>query len=299
MARADGQVAIAEMKQDGITIAAGFIAAGKRSSALFASLAAPRDGARGGVVICPSLHAEFTRNYRTEILLGRTLAGLGFSSIRPHYAGQGHSYGDVSAMTYGSMQDDTRDAAEFLRRWSAVEEVAFVGCRMGAFPAGAIASEASAPAALWEPVLEWSSFIREAKRVVATRDLTAGGGSATSPSPVHAQGTDGPIDLLGYPVYAALTESFAGHRLIEEVGGGSAPMLLLQVGREAALRGGYRSLAGELSGRGHPVATSLVSGDAGWWFRGTRQDYDESERMRTQSIAAISAWLSSVSAEVA
>lgn len=289
---------IATIEEEGISLTAGFIPSLGRSAGLFASMAAPPMGAWAGVVICPSLHAEFTRNYRTEILLARALARQGLASIRPHYRGHGQSRGNATHMTYRSLIDDARAAAEFLRNWSDVREVAFVGCRVGAFPASALAGEESAPVALWEPVLEWSLFIREAKRVIATRDLSASHDPVARDTSGSTQATDGILDLLGYPIHPALMQSFAGRGLGEEFRSGQSPVFLLQVGREPDLRGGYRSFVTELRERGHPVETALVSGDAGWWFRGTRQDRDESERMRAGIITSISDWLVSASAVI-
>ena len=135
------------------------------ASSLFASLHFPRGKPREGIVICSSINADHSKLYGAEVRLGAALATEGFAVIRFHYRGQGHSDGDASDVTFESLRDDALAATEYLQSEADVPGVSFIGSRMGALVAGAVAGGyADSRLVLWEPIVDPVRYVREAQR---------------------------------------------------------------------------------------------------------------------------------------
>ena len=135
------------------------------ASSLFASLHFPRGKPREGIVICSSINADHSKLYGAEVRLGAALATEGFAVIRFHYRGQGHSDGDASDVTFESLRDDALAATEYLQSEADVPGVSFIGSRMGALVAGAVAGgHADSRLVLWEPIVDPVRYVREAQR---------------------------------------------------------------------------------------------------------------------------------------
>ncbi|MGQ0669868.1 MAG: alpha/beta hydrolase, partial [Actinomycetota bacterium] len=127
---------------------------GSASERLFGVMHTPPAAPSGGVVVCSPLYAEFARNYRREVLLGRALAERGIAVQRFHYRGSGHSDGQPGAMTFASMLGDAAVAAERLVGETGVRRVAFVATRWAALVAAAAAARYDSPLSLWQPSVD-------------------------------------------------------------------------------------------------------------------------------------------------
>ena len=153
---------------------------GPAGDRVFSCLYLPASTARGCVLICSPMYAEFTRNYRREVLLARKLAADGFAVERFHYRGTGNSDGAGSDVTFETMRDDARTTLEHLRTESGVELVFLVGTRWGAMVASAAASLVpDASLVLWEPLLETARFFRDAFRTRMVAELKSGSDNPT------------------------------------------------------------------------------------------------------------------------
>lgn len=241
---------------------------GPRGQRMFVSRSAPLGPAVAGVVICSPIHAEFPKNYRREVLLSRTLAARGFAVQRFHYRGAGHSDGDSSQLSLQTMVEDARAATQQFIESTGLSEVAFLGTRLGGLVAAAVAAGFdAAPLALWEPVLEPSTYFREVLRARLMSELRQGTGDGNSVQSLLDQlRTTGLVDVLGYPVERELYDSLVGRELEGGIGTHPRPILLLQFSLAKELRTEYLSLAQRLRAREFPVREAVVGSDEGWWF---------------------------------
>lgn len=271
----------------------GFIGTG--TSRLFATLSTPLDlWIRSGVLICPPLHADFARNYRNEVLLARELTRAGHAVMRFHYRGQGHSDGDARSMTFGSLKEDALTAVDFLRSQIGTGPLAFIGCRLGGLVAAATAAtHGGAPVALWEPVLDPASYVREAVRARAIGSLAGSASDPASTGRLMEQFLrQGWLDIYGYPIYLELFRSLEGRDLRSELGDDVRPILLVQIATSRELTPRYASLVKDLTSLGLPVATHRVTSAAGWWFRGAGKDRERPELLTEETVSTTVEWLS-------
>ncbi|HEY8547118.1 MAG TPA: alpha/beta hydrolase, partial [Acidimicrobiales bacterium] len=145
-----------------------------------------------GVVICPPTHGDAAINYHREARLGRWLARAGVATQRFHYRGTGESDRlPPPGITFSTLVDDARQAAELLRERCGLERIGFLGTRVGALVAARAAAELDgAPLVLWQPVVDPRRYVNDSVAV----DLGRG---APGPAALPA-GFDGPP--LGPPV---------------------------------------------------------------------------------------------------
>jgi alpha/beta superfamily hydrolase len=227
----------------------------------------PAASPTGGVVICPSIHAEFVAGYGIDVSLARALASRGIVVQRFHYRGVGHSDGDFEEITFTTMREDALVAAGRLVGQAGGAPIAFVGTRFGALvAASAAADHAESPLALIDPTLEATRFFRDAWRAALIRDVKSGM-TARAPgeklSDVLAR--DGTIDLLGYPISRPFYESANGRELVTEMGHGRR-ILVVQLGRSSSPRADLQEASTELQRRGCRVDLERVAEEVTWWF---------------------------------
>jgi alpha/beta superfamily hydrolase len=260
----------------------------------FGGLHLPAGGATSAVVICPSIHAEFERNYRREVLLSRALAGAGIASARFHYRGSGHSDGDTASMTLSTMREDAQVAAAWVRERSGAERVAFVGTRLGSLVAAAAAEEhEGAPVALWDPVAEPGRYFREAIRARLIRqikqdedDPPASGGAL-----LEDLERTGSLEIMGYPISRALFRSAEGQTLDGAMGDRPRPVLLAHIARTERLPADLEALRARWSERGFPVDVEVAVGQEPWWFAGDRWQPEEDRSVTRTLIDTTARWL--------
>ena len=200
--------------EEGTTTEAGYFGLGPQM--MFGCLLTPARVPGGSVIICPPVHADAAKSYRSEVVLARALAHQGFEVLRFHYRGQGHSDGDSSMTTFESMTEDVIMALSFLRSRIETSRFAVIGCRLGGLVAAAVASlhDSSAPLVLWEPVLEPRLYLREAIRARLIGDLSTKGTASDSPGPRIDQLQEGEsIDIHGYPIHGSMVRSLEGRTL--------------------------------------------------------------------------------------
>lgn len=250
----------------------------------------PAGQAEHGVVICPSVHAEFLRNYRKEALLARRLSAAGVAVQRFHYRGTGNSEGRPEDVSFATMCEDARDAASQLRARSGVGEVAFLGTRLGALVSAAASSDE--PVILWEPSVSGARYFREAFRARMVRELKLGAGTQVSGDTlVEELRSTGSLDVLGYLVHLALYDSTVDLTLADAVGPSARPVLLVQVAKRTELRPEYESLVHRWAGAGFAVDTRLVSEDESWWYVGEDWKPDEERAETTALVEVTASWL--------
>lgn len=241
----------------------------------------------GGVVICSSLHADFFRNYRKEVLLARALSARGLAVQRFQYRGSGNSEGGADEMTFGSLCDDARAAADRLAAQADVTQTTFIGTRFGSLVAAVAGAASGAPLALWEPVLDADRYFKEAFRARMIRELKEGWATAPSSERLMEElRRNGSVDVLGYTIYRALYESASGRRLDAELGDLPRPVLVVQISRGTEVRSDLAAAASSWAQAGFPVEIRVIEQDQAWWFVG--EDWQpEEQRQGTSALLKV------------
>jgi pimeloyl-ACP methyl ester carboxylesterase len=228
----------------------------------------PASTVNGCVVVCSPLYAEYVRNYRREVVIGRRLAALGIAVQRFHYRGHGNSEGDTDHATFDTMRDDAMVAAERVIALTGTDRIAFFGTRFGSLIAASAAARfEGSPLVLWDPVLVASQYLRDvfrARRMQALNQGDAGGG-----------GTDGLLEqlkltgsaqVLGYTITRALYKSGLERTLENELGKASRRIFVLSLGNDPRLDRGLAELVPRWKREGLGVESRSIGQREAWWF---------------------------------
>lgn len=252
----------------------------------------PPGGAVGGLVVCSPIYAEFQRNYRREVILGRHLASVGLAVQRFHYRGTGNSDGETSSLTYETMVEDVIASADWLKRAAGLDRVAFLGTRWGALVAAEAARSEGAPLALWEPVLDATRYFRELFRALRIHELKEGE-TELRPSETHDEQIrrQGWLDVLGYSVHRSLLESANGRTLEAGLGRERRPLLLVHISQSERLPNDYAMFASRREQLGFAMDTRIVPwAEEVWWFQGGRA-YEEEPAMAAELAQVTGDWI--------
>jgi pimeloyl-ACP methyl ester carboxylesterase len=274
--------------QDAFSEEAGFFGPGPQR--LFGVLHRPMGPVLGGLVICPSIYAEFIAGYRMDVCLARALASRGVAVQRFHYRGVGHSEGEAEETTFATMRDDALAAAERLLERIAAGGPAFLGTRFGGLVAASAASEyPGSPLVLVDPTPEARRFFRDAWRAALIRDVKEGTAArAPGEGLSNVLEREQTVDILGYGICRPLFESAAGRTLAGELGDGARRVLLLQLGRASSLRGDLESAAAALRELGCDLDVEVLVEDVAWWFV---RDPETNQERHYSHTEVTSAWL--------
>lgn len=254
----------------GVLEEASFFGAG--SERMFGYRYTPASPPAGGVVICPSIHAEVLSNYRQEVLLARSLAARGIIVQRFYYRGTGHSFGDVADLTFERMTGDAREALAQVRAEAGTVPVGVLGTRFGGLVAAAVAStDKGSPLALWEPVTNPSHYWREVFRVRSIQELNVQKPAPSDRlSPVDEIAARGVVDIVGYPIHRPLYDGTVTRTLQAELGAWLGPLLLVQLSKRKGLKPGHERLVADLRNRGVMPDVVLIPEEPAWWLLGSR-----------------------------
>jgi hypothetical protein len=235
---------------------------------LFCMLHRPPGTSRGVVVLCPSFSKEAGMLYRFEVTAARTFAESGYTAVRFHYRGTGHSGGPAETMTLESMAADARLAAEAAEETDRGLRV-FCGVHAGALAAAAAAApDPGCPVVLWEPVVDGSRYLRAFLRAQNILALARGLDLTKTVGQVEEEiERRGFADVQGYAVHRSLYRSLAAARLREILASAARPVLLVQVGVRHEWKAEYAALGESLAGNGTRLERALISGeDPTMWF---------------------------------
>jgi pimeloyl-ACP methyl ester carboxylesterase len=258
---------------------AGFFGAGPER--LAGTVHLPARQGHAGVVICPSICVDFTRNYRREVELARALASEGVAVLRFHYRGTGNSDGDGPDITFEAMVEDVHTAAAHLRSEAGVDTVALVGTRFGGLVAAAAGLEG--PLALIEPVTDPVRFFREGFRARMAHDVREREEARLTTKQLLAElDAEGSVDVLGHSVDRRLFHSAEHHDLAGALGDRPRPVLWLQV---SATSPELVKTVDALRARGFAVELAASGGQIAWWF------LDDADAGSDELLAAVVPWL--------
>jgi len=284
------QEAIRVDQARGIRETASFL--GAPDDGVYSCLHEPTGDLRGAVLVCPSLHAEMSSNYRREVLLGRRLAESGVAALRFHYRGSGHSDRDSGFETLGSMQDDVLVALGALRERVPGVPLGVLGTRIGAAAAIECVAKIPAPIVLWEPVVDGSRYLRETLRKRAFREIAIGRATSTSTSELQSELRQrGFVDVLGYPISSPFHDSVLPMMLSECVDHAMPrPLLLLEIGKKGSVRQEYVRLIDHLNASGWEARAALAAGSEAWWFAAEGWEAEEDQPLTRALLDATSSW---------
>jgi alpha/beta superfamily hydrolase len=292
MIKADGLGSAVRVDEGtGIRESAAFF--GSHRDKLFGVRSVPVGEPRGVVVVCSALHADFSTNYRKEVLAARALAGCGLVVQRFHYRGVGNSDGEARDVTFGSLSDDVRDARAAAHSGLSDLPTAYLATRVGALPAAAVAREdRHAPMVLWEPTLSGDAYAREALRALRVK---AAKDDRDGMEPVRAERIDLEerelVDVLGYGLYASFVGSIRGRTLGHELGTDPRALMVVQLGSTLNVRKPLAGFAETCRSNGSKVSLQPIIGEEPWWF--TSAGWVPVERRQTtrQLIEVTAGWM--------
>jgi len=234
-------------------------------------------------------------------VLARELAKRGFAVQRLNYRGTGHSDGVSADITFETLVEDARAAERELRERTGVEDVAFLGTRLGGLVAAAVGGT-HAPLVLWEPVADANSYFREIFRARLMSDLRlAKLGRAPKQRPSTQSLMDemtrtGAVDVLGYSIDRALYDSTKARTLAAELAARPRRVLLVQCSRSQELRGAYAAAKERVEAAGREFHTVIIPAQVAWWFQDTEASRDT---WVEPAVAATAEWLENAVAGVA
>lgn len=139
---------------------------GEEVRRIFAWLHRPPAGRarRTAVVVCPPFGNEYVLAHRALHVLGGLLSAAGFVTIRPDYSGTGDSDGETEDANLEAWREDLELAAAELRDRCSIEDIAWVGMRVGANLAARCAQEErilpAAALVLWDPIEDGEALAR-------------------------------------------------------------------------------------------------------------------------------------------
>lgn len=278
----------ARASTDGLEVETGFL---DNRGPLFVAFHKPHRSRRpaGTVVVCSTIGWELEKNYRREVMLGRSLAMQGFAVLRFHYRGLGESGGQFSQLTLASMVADAQHAFEATGGIERCSAPAVVGIRVGALVAAAFSrSLGGTPLVLWDPVVNGQEYLRQLSQVRQVWSVSHDGGAAP-PGP----DLDGSLDILGYRLSPRLIRDLRGARLEELVLPASAGTLWLHIGAATARA---REVFARLHNRGDgtaPAEAETVPGRVEWWLERRAFESAEGSALSAALVNRTTQWLAS------
>ena len=165
-----------------------------------------------GIVYCHPFADEQALSQRVVINTCRAIAKLGFPVLRFDMSGCGDSEGKLDEVTISDWQEDLMAAINVLKRETGVRKFALWGLRLGASLSLLYDSQFKDDASfiiLWQPVLNFSLYIKQFLRRKVAIELADGGNKKISISTILNEINDyGIVDALGYPITKNLYENF-------------------------------------------------------------------------------------------
>jgi alpha/beta superfamily hydrolase len=257
---------------------------GEAGEAVFACLHAPEGAARGLVVLCSSIGAEWKYDYRREVLLARRLAAGGLAAVRFHYLGTGNS--DDGHLDFPRMVHDARLAERWAAEETGVGATAYFGAKLGAFVAAAAGPRL--PLVAWSAPPTGAAYFRELFRV-AQVSLLAAGGTGDGPRADLAAGRA--ADVAGYTLPPALYDSVAGLSFAAELGAPPRPVHLVDFAADDHGRRLLATQAAALADAGFAVSSACFDGDSSWWLDNADWAAEEDRESVRALLDATASWL--------
>jgi len=222
---------------------------------VFTVMVRPIGTPRSGVLICPSLGEDNARNSRREVLLARRLAALGVAVQRFSYRGTGYREGEHDELTWSRIVEDATKAWSNLTRQIGGDlPCGIMSSRFGSLVAAAVGVGQRLPMALWEPITEGKTYLRELARMERVAVIT---------------GRHDEEVAIAAPLPRRLSDELSDLSLEDLAGEGLGPVLIVRLGRAASPTSAsdderIAAVATSVEHRDHP--------EEGTWWAGARRD---------------------------
>jgi hypothetical protein len=186
-------------------------------------------------------------------------------------------------MTFQSMCADAEAVFAYATSLGA-SSVGVIGTRMGALVGAAIlANRPGVPMAIWEPIPNMESFIREAGRAKRMSQITQEASGEIPNWQQELADNDGVLDIVGYDLYPAFIESFHGINLLSLLGAGSRKLFVAHFGGRVRA---HDLFAANLRDQGFDVESGSFGSRESWWL--DKETVTDSSEL----ITATTAWMS-------
>jgi len=151
-------------------------------------------------------------SHAVVVKAARKFAASGFPVFRFDFSGCGDSEGDLQFSSVEEWQQDLSFAIEVFRQETGIARCVLWGLRLGAGLALMQAQSKSIDIAgliLWQPVLDFSTHIKQFLRRTISAQISQGKDRSRTLNPATAlQTDDGLTYVVGYPVSQGLYDSF-------------------------------------------------------------------------------------------
>lgn len=190
-----------------------------------------------GVVVCPALADEHIACYRIVYRFAEFLAAAGVSVLRIDPPGHGDSEGLLADATPERVARVAAVGARFLRERTGVEQVGFLGIRLGCL--GALEAAQNTPGDFcvgWAPVLSAERYFRDLLRRQVLSDVMYGGGRRSVDALLAelSEPAGAGIDIGGYLLTASLYDAYCGVDVPDRLASASVPLLVVQQEKPSA-----------------------------------------------------------------
>lgn len=229
---------------------------------LFGVTHLPAGDVTGRALICSPIYSEFLKNNRREVMLGRELAHRGYAVQRFHYRGTGNSFGSDAELSVETMGKDAAVALARLEALAGPGPIDVVSTRLASLAAGAV-TRADSRVVLWEPVPDGKRYFRELTRAVLILAVKNGSGR-TAQDLEHDLETKGSFDVAGFSIAKSLRDSAV--TATTSVPAGTAPALIVQLGRTPEPRKDIAAVAASAEAGGRAATIEHLDFEEAWWF---------------------------------
>ena len=221
------------------------------------------------LIACHGVGLEHAVTSRMMVLAVRQAAEHGYPALVYHSRGHGDSSGDFAELTFESLVEDARSAAEHALQLSGARRVVWLGVRVGALVAAAAAVQHpnSAGLVLWEPPasgadnfhqllrgLQFSAVARGEKEVPKTNEV------------LETIERDGRADIHACYFYAKFHHSMRDLKLAKILEQWTGPVFYAQIQARIKLSAGNAGIVAALEQQGCKVTTTRIAEEPGWQF---------------------------------
>ena len=251
----------------------------------------PAGDSRGSVLICPGVLHDLMKNYRSEVILSRALAARGMSVQRFQYRGKGNSDGTVGILSFETMCEDLRTAAEHLESVTGHAPSTIVAARMGALVGSASSGDFGAPMlVLFEPVLSAERYYRDGFRARMVSTVTEEGKDRLSARAMLAElNENGLVDMVGFSLTRALYESTVDLTLSATIQSHTGKTLIVQLSKESASP--LVRFVEEQKEEGRWVETLALDVGEAWWFIEDGRVPEVQRSAREEATRSVADWI--------
>ena len=241
---------------------------GPGGRSLFGFLHAPRSFAKTdtGIIFCHPFAEEKNMSHSVVVKAARRIAEQGYSVFRFDFSGCGDSEGEFGDFTILDWQEDLDFAIKFFQHKTGIQNYILWGLRLGA---GIVLLQQekyrmTKGLILWEPVLDFSAFIRHFFYHVRSQEITGSEVKTTYEDAVKRLEKNGVVHIIGYPIRKSLYENMVQIRNGPQRAIPRIPTLILSVSLMEQAPFKLKEFVQHLASEGTPVRFKHIMAEPFW-----------------------------------